>query len=256
MLNFLENCALDINYDLESDALLYGDQVKYNQRQKVSLRQLTPVLLNKSLTYPEFVYDEYNGVFLDGDLDFQQAKLSYDLFHIPPGLLGIEFIKTHIYYSAPTTEPDGISSIVEVLYGHLTIILQKNKPKCCSDPFPKIDEAYLVRLKQGERFVIPEGYYYNFLNTAESTVIFTRAYKKYNLANYDAIKKEHGLGYYCIRKNGREEIVQNPFYRDSPPIQEADCEFCLMKHQLNTKMALYDLIRKQLKILANEISTP
>lgn len=254
MLNLIDNCSLDIHYDLEADALLYGDQVRYDQRQKVSLRQLTPVLLNKSLTYPEFVYEEYNGVFLEGDKLDHPMKLSYDLFHLPPGLLGIEYVKTHIYISPCSSEPDSISSIVEVLYGQLTIVLQKNEAKIPCEPFPKIKEAYLVRLKQGERFVIPEAYYYNFVNTSDFPVIFSRAYRKYNMADYDAIRKERGLGYYCIRKNGREEIVQNPFYRNSPPIQEADCEFCLVNHNLNTKMSLYDLIRKQFKVLVNEMT--
>jgi oxalate decarboxylase/phosphoglucose isomerase-like protein (cupin superfamily) len=254
MLNLIDNCSLDIHYDLETDALLYGEEVKYDQRQKVTLRQLTPVLLNKSLTYPEYVYEEYNGVFLEKDKIEHPSKLSYDLFHLPPGLLGIEYVKTHIYISPTESEPDSISSIVEVLYGQLTIILQKNLDKIFGEPFPKIKEAYLIRLKQGERFVIPEGFYYNFVNTSDLPVIFSRAYRKYNIADYERIKKERGLGYYCIRKNGREEIVQNPFFRNSPPIQEADCEFCLVNHTLDTKMSLYDLIKKQLKILVNEIT--
>jgi|PlaIllAssembly_1097288.scaffolds.fasta_scaffold147540_2 oxalate decarboxylase/phosphoglucose isomerase-like protein (cupin superfamily) len=255
MLNLLDHSSLDINYDLETDALLYGEQVRYGQKQKITLRQLSPVLLNKSLTYPEFVYEEYNGVFLDGEAESARPAHAYDIFHLPPGLLGIEYIKTHVYYSMQE-DSDGISSIVEVLYGQLSIILQKNQPKSCSCPFPKIDEAYLVRLRQGERFVIPNGYYYNFVNTSDNPVIFSRAYRNYSLADYEAIKREKGLGYYCIRKNGREEIVQNPFYRNSPQIQETDCEFCLVKHNLNTKMSLYDLIRKQLKVLVKEITSP
>lgn len=255
MLNLLDHCSLDINYDLETDALLYGEQVKYDQKQKITLRQLTPVLLNKSLTYPEYVYEEYNGVFLEGEKDEAKTTLSYDVFHIPPGLLGIEYIKTHIYYSNPENENDQISSLVEVLYGQLSIIVQKNNPRngC---PFPSIKEAYLIRLKQGERYILPHGYFYDFVNTSDNPVIFSRAYKKYSLADYENIKKERGLGYYCIRKNGREEIVLNPFYRNSPCIEEVDSEFCLVKHELNTKMSLYDLIRKQLKLLVKEITNP
>jgi oxalate decarboxylase/phosphoglucose isomerase-like protein (cupin superfamily) len=255
MLNLLDNCSLDIHYDLDEDALLYGEQVRYDLKQNISLKQLTPVLLNKSLTYPEFVYEEYNGVCLEGDQIEAKSRLSYDLFHLPPGLLGIEYIKTHIYISPENSEPDEISSIVEVLFGHLSIVLQKNKAKDPCYPFPRIKEAYLIRLNQGERFVIPQGYYYNFVNTTEQPVIFSRAYRKYNIADYNAIKKEKGLGYYCIRKNGREEIVLNPFYRNSPPIHEADCEFCLVNHNLNTKMSLYDLIRKQIKLLVKEITS-
>jgi len=255
MLNFLDLCSLDIHYDLESNAILCGEHVKYLQFQKIQLKNLTPTLLNKALTYPEEVYEEYNGIFHEGDQILAEGKLSYDLIHIPVGLLGIEYIKTHIYYSPSGSEADQISSIVEVQYGTLTIILQKNYPMAELDFGARVEQAYMAHINQGEKFIIPEGFYYTFVNTGESTVIFTRAYKKYNLADYNLIKKERGLAYYCIRKNGRQEIVLNPFYRNSPAIKVIGCQQCLIQTNLDTKCSLYNLIKSQLKMLVTEIAT-
>ena len=255
MLNFLDLCSLDIHYDLESNAILCGEHVKYLQFQKIRLRNLTPTLLNKALTYPEDVYEEYNGIFHDGDELLAEGKLSYDLIHMPAGLLGIEYIKTHIYFSPQGSEPDKISSIIEVQYGTLTIIMQKNYPCAELDFGARVEQAFLAQIKQGEKFIIPEGYYYTFINTGEITVIFTRAYKKYNQADYNLIKRERGLAYYCIRKNGRQEIVLNPFYRNSPAIKAIDCQQNLVQYNLDTKCSLYNLIKNQLKMLVTEIAS-
>ena len=128
MLDLLDLCSLDVHYDAESNALLYGENIRCASFQKVCLKNLTPTLLNKSLIYPELVYDEYFGVFDIADADSCDGRISYDLVNIPAGLLGIEYIKTHIYYSENGCEANKASSIVEVLYGSLNIIIQKNYP--------------------------------------------------------------------------------------------------------------------------------
>ncbi len=255
MLNFLDLCSLDIHYDLESNAILVGEHIKYNQFQKIRLRNLSPVLLNKSLTYPEDVYEEYNGVFDDKDSMAAQGMMSYDLINLPAGLLGIEYIKTHVYFDLNTSEDKKISSIVEVLYGSLTVLLQKNKPQNTFEICNRVDEAYLAHINQGEKFVIPNGFYYTFINSSESPVIFSRAYSNYSIADYQALKKERGLAYYCIRKNGRQEIVLNPLYRNTPPIKEVDCECSLMGCQVDVKRSLYEQVRNQINMLVSEISS-
>lgn len=254
MLNFLDLCSLDIHYDLESNAILYGEHIKYTQFQKVGLKNLAPVLLNKSLTYPVEVYEEYIGVFHESDQAEAQVGLSYDLINLPAGLLGIEFIKTHVYYAPEKTDSDNISSIVEVLHGSLTILVQRNMCKDQYDCYSRVNDGYLVKLNKGEKFVIPDGYYYTFINTSEDPVVFSRAYRKNCVADYNQLKKERGLAYYCIRKNGREEIVMNPLYRGTPQIKVVNCEHCLIDHSLDTKRSLYDQIRNQIQILVKEIN--
>lgn len=255
MLNFLDLCSLDIHYDLESNALLCGDSIKYNQFQKVRLKNLAPVLLNKSLSYPEDVYEEYIGVFQDGDQALSSKGLSYDIINLPAGLLGIEFVKTHVFYSPENTEPDQVSSSVEVMHGTLTILLQRN---ALMDPCEfgcRVEKAYLVNLKRGERYSVPEGYYYTFINTSEEPVIFSRAYRSYRVADYAKLRKERGLAYYCIRKNGRQEIVLNPLYRNSPVLEEVGCNCQLVKDQFNSKCSLYQQIKGQINVLMTEINS-
>jgi len=254
MLNFLDLCSLDIHYDLESNSILVGEHIKYNQFQKIRLRNLAPVLLNKSLTYPEDVYEEYNGIFDDKDIMTSQGMMSYDIINLPSGLLGIEYIKTHVYFDSDFGLEKKISSIVEVLYGNLTVLLQKNKTQ---DPFEfsnRVDEAYLAHINQGERFVIPNGYFYTFINASENPVVFSRAYSNYAVADYQVLKRERGLAYYCIRKNGRQEIVLNPLYRNTPPIKDVTCECNLGGCVVDVKRSLYQQVKNQFQLLVSEIS--
>ncbi len=254
MLNFLDLCSLDIHYDLESNALLCGESIKYNQFQKVRLKNLSPILLNKALTYPEDVYEEYIGVFKEDDASINETGLSYDLINLPAGLLGIEYVKTHVFFTPENTVANNISSIVEVLHGDMKILLQRNSIKGACDFGNRVEEAYLVNLHKGNKFSIPEGFYYTFINTGESPVIFSRAYKDYCVANYEQLRKDKGLAYYCIRKNGRQEIVLNPLYRNSPQLQEVDCQCRLTNHVLDTKSSLYQQIKGQINVLMSEIN--
>lgn len=255
MLNFLDLCSLDIHYDLESNALLCGESIKYNQFQKVRLKNLSPILLNKALTYPEDVYEEYIGVFEECDKEQACNNLSYDLINLPAGLLGIEYVKTHIFFTTKGSAINKVSSFVEVLHGDLKILLQKNAPADPCEFGNRVDEAFLVQLQKGDRFSIPEGFYYTFINTGDSSAIFSRAYKNYCIADYTQLRRDRGLAYYCIRKNGRQEIVYNPLYRDSPSLHEVDASYQLTDPILNKKSSLYEQIKGQIDILMSEINS-
>ena len=117
MLDLLDFSSLDIHFDLESNTLLYGENIKCNSCQKVTLKNLSPILLNKSLIYPEQVYEEYKGIYYQQDKNLLNGCISYDLISLPSGLLGIEYIKTHIYFSPIDYGDDKVSCIVEVLFG-------------------------------------------------------------------------------------------------------------------------------------------
>lgn len=246
MLSFLEEYALDIQYDLESNKLLYGKNLKYEYLQKVDLNAINPTLLNRSLTYPESVYEEYIGVSKISDSCFTNSDISYDIINLPPGLLGIEFIKTHIFYSEAGSQKDKISSTIEVLLGEVLILMQKNREydgvmsKCM------VSNAYIVKVKKGEKCSIPEGFFYTFINTTPEAAIFSRAYREYKLADYNEIRKTKGLAYFCIRKNGKLEIVLNPQYKQSPKLKYIDCKNKLVCKNIDEHKTLYQYVVEKL----------
>ena len=254
MLDLLDFSSLDIHYDSTSNAILYGENIKCNCCQKVTLKNLSPILLNKSLTYPEEVYEEYQGVHSMQDQELINGCVSYDLLSLPSGLLGIEFIKTHVYFSPIFSQEDKVSCVIEVLHGDLSIIMQKNSPKGELDFYTHVESGYLVKLKAGDRFIIPEGFLYTFINASESNVLFSRVYKKYCMIDYSILKKEKGLAYYCIRKNGRQEIVLNPFYKNTPAIVELTAENQLVNSDTIYNRPLYESLKQEIDFFLTKLA--
>jgi len=254
MVSLLDTCSLDISFDVENNKIVYGDNVQPSATSKVSLRQLIPTLLNKSLSYPQEVYEEHNRVRSNNDQEtFSKTEISFDVICLPAGLLGVEYIKTHIYFT-PDRSPDSqaltkFSTIIEVQYGILTVIMQKNHPKNEFDFETQVGEGLLVKVRKGQKFVIPQGYFYTFVNTEDMPVLFVRIYKKNAILDYSLLRRERGLAYYCIRKNARQEIVLNPLYRNSPHIREIAPEVFWKDFEMDWKIALYELLKQRMLLL-------
>lgn len=253
MVSLLDTCSLNISFDVENNKIIYGEGVKATATNRVSLRQLIPTLLNKSLNYPEEVYEEHNRVHSECDAALEKSEISYDVLCLPAGLLGVEYIKTHIYYTPDKNSLEcavtKFSTIVEVQYGILTVIMQKNQPKDEFDWETKVSEGLLVKVHKGEKFVVPQGYFYTFINTEEMPVLFVRIYKKNSLLDYALLRRERGLAYYCIRKNARQEIVLNPLYRNSPQIREISADSFWKNFEMDWKIALYELFKQKMLML-------
>jgi oxalate decarboxylase/phosphoglucose isomerase-like protein (cupin superfamily) len=237
MPTMLHNCSLDIDFDTKNKTIKYGNGVQFANKNKVELQQLSPVLLNRYITYPKTIYEEHIKVCEESDMIFYNNNISHDIFCIPSGLLGIEYIKTHIYYS--DYNHNTISSVIEVYRGSITVIMQKSSLSINYSHNNIVEEIHIVTLEIGDKLVIPSGYYYTFINTGERTAIFSRVYKNNQVADYTLLKKERGLAYYCIRKNAKCEVVKNPSYRNTPSILSNKENFNLNKYNLDQDLSLY-----------------
>ena len=251
MVTLLNNCNLAISLDTKNNTLVMSEDVVTEQPQTISLLSLLPTLLNKSLSYPEKVYSQYNAVYHHDDDFLAQFDVGFDIIYLPAGLLGIEYIKSHIYYTPNSTTPGSYTTIIEVLYGKLTVILQKNKTPEDEFEFDTyVEEGFIMKIKQGEKCAIPKGYFFTFINTGENPVIFVKINKERNHADYNLLKREGGLAYYCIRKNAREEIVLNPKYKEAPDIKKIKANFFSENLSLNWSYPLYEILRTEKQILA------
>lgn len=211
--------SLPLKFDPAKNVFVYPDHIKCRKSETVRLINLIPTLLNKSLRYPENVYHENIDLFCSNDAEvFDSEQIHHELIVLPSGLLGIEYIKSHVYYSP--FEKGKSSSMVECIYGILTIIIQKNKPKDALDFDTSVEEGMIVKLRKGEKIKIPSGYYYTFVNSRNTPVIFSRIYKNKSVADYTMLGREQGLAYFAIRKNARAEIVYNPKYREVKKLEK------------------------------------
>jgi len=210
MIDLSEVSGLPLKFDEEHCQILTTPEVKFESERVVVLSEIIPILLNKSLRYPERVYKQYHNL-TNGKPS--NPSVSYDILVMPIGLLGIEFMKTHIFYS--DHQEGYYDSMIEVLSGNLTILIQKNREKEDSLQFETyVDEVEIFTLRKGERLSIPTGYLYTFFNTGITPVVFAKiASINHEGADYRIFKKEKGLAYYLISKNAKVEVVANPRYK-------------------------------------------
>ena len=180
----------------------------------VSLSDLFPILLNKNIQYPQKVYRKYTNVAADY---FNPRQTKFDLYLIPYGLLGIEFIKSHIYYTPDNNK--SISALVQCYHGNLVILMQKHNYSIKTDHLDyfvptSLEDVKFVECKPGESITIPSGYYYTFINTGTEPVVFSKlSYKDSIQVDYKNFKKEKGMALFIISKNAKVEKVSNPKYK-------------------------------------------
>ncbi len=205
--------GIPIGLDDDSSEVVYDvEDVVCGSTKRVSLREITPALLNKALRYPEQVYKQHCNMVMREDAERWPQKFNYEIIYLPAGLLGIEYIKTHIFYT--DCDQNKAAAVIQVIMGVLTVILQKNKLKRdIYDIELAVDEARIMEVKAGQKVTIPSGYYYTFVNTYETPVVFARVVAEDQLLDYDTLQRVNGLAYYLIAKNARQELVTNPRYR-------------------------------------------
>lgn len=211
MIDLSDICGLPITFDKEAASISYDKCVSCANLDRVPLASIIPTLLNKYLKYPEVVYSHHKNIVHIDDLDGLNG-FTYDILIVPYGLLGIEYIRTHVYYSE--RKEGKYDCIVEVLSGSLTVVMQRNAESEDEYDFEKkVESMRIVELKKGERIAIPTGYYYTFANTSTEPIVFSRvAGSSKQPIDYNTLQKERGLAYYVISKNARTEVVPNPKY--------------------------------------------
>lgn len=242
MIDLSDISSLPVRYDPQLDTFVFDENIKCNSCTKIVLDRLVPALLNKTLKYPETVYSESENIYLNDDAGiFAANPVKYELVVLPPGLLGIEFIKSHVYYH--DEEKSKKSCVVECIHGILTVIIQKNQAKDEFDFETSIEEGILITLRPGEKVSIPSGHFYTFINSRSKPAIFSRIFRSKGVVDYSLIQREKGLGYFAIRKNARTEIVYNPKYREVPKLKKctSNCEDFKVEY---SKECLYDSVKK------------
>lgn len=217
MIDLNDVCGLPIQFDNDNSTFVLSQDLDCEGEYKVRLSEIVPVLLNKYLKYPEIVYTHRKNITIRG-VDYE--GVSYDLIHIPFGLLGIEYMKTHVYYSDEI--PGKYDCIVEVLQGELTAIMQKNQDKEDEWQFDTgVEDLSIIVLRKGHKLAIPTGYFYTFVNTGSVPLIISKvsATNKKSTIDYNILKREKGLACYIISKNAKIETVANPKYKVSTKLK-------------------------------------
>lgn len=214
MINLQDFFSFPSLFDKKDNSLIFPSNVDYSSSNTITLDDIKPILLNRTLRYPREIYTEYRNVSFNSDSEkYCKCNLNFDVIVIPTGLLGIEYNKTHIYRGG---ENEGkLCALVEVVYGSALIMLQRTKAKERFQIGTEVDEVVIIRVSQGAKVPIYSGYMYEFINSKSKPLIIAKTYISRKI-DYTQIKREQGLAYYIIRKNARQEVVKNPRYKEVP----------------------------------------
>ncbi|MCS7317795.1 MAG: hypothetical protein NZZ41_05760 [Candidatus Dojkabacteria bacterium] len=212
-------------FNTNKSSLEFQNDFKFFDCDVVKISDIRNILLSKSVVYPDIVYYRYKQI-TSPMLSKSPRNFQYDIFVLPNGNVGIEFVKTHIYFSGSNEDQNKIDSIVQVFTGQVILILQKYHNVDVSSieylMLPtKIECCYLIKLNAGDRFFIPPGYFYSFTNIHYHPAVFgfvTVANKTH--VNYDVmLHKEKGLALFLIQRGSKVEIVRNSQYKLEPKVK-------------------------------------
>ncbi|MBN2016368.1 hypothetical protein JW766_06095 [Candidatus Dojkabacteria bacterium] len=238
MINLQDTSGLPLLLNTQDNTLQPAGEIDFNSLERVKLDNIRPVLLNKTLRYPLDVYSEYYDICLKKHTKlFEKHKLHYNVILLPPGLLGIEYNKTHIF--APDKDQNDITAIVDILQGRGMILIQKVKEKGELDFDTEVSLATQFKVKKGDRVPIPQKYMYTFINSSGSTLVIGRLFEDDGKIDYRSMRRERGMSYYFIRKNARQEIVRNPHYKEVPTLKRKKADYYSRKYRLTSSKPIY-----------------
>lgn len=253
MLDLSEVAGFLLKLDLSKNKLLFeiDNSSGFEADHIVGLDDLLPILLNKNIQYPKKIYRKYANL---SAKPFEVHDTYFDLYLIPYGLLGIEFIKSHIYYSE--YRKDKFDALVQCYSGDLVVIMQKNleQEDSFSSVATNLEDIKIINLKPGEFIFVPSGYFYTFVNKGVDPVVFSR-YSASRSApiDYTSLKKEKGMAYFIISKNAKVEKVANPKYKISSSDVEFDWASLLSEQKASSTLAPLEFTTSDFLNLLNDI---
>ncbi|WKZ31058.1 MAG: glucose-6-phosphate isomerase family protein [Candidatus Dojkabacteria bacterium] len=210
------------------DYQLTTQDMQFEEVGKVEIDQIRPQLLNEELTSPEVFYYKYMG--LDHDNIFKTKGLKVNIYVIPANFAGIEFVKTRA--TRLPTHP----KIMEVIYGTGSVIMQK---------FHQDDSDIIYsKIKREQKFIVPPGYDVTLVNTRNTAMIVVEAYSSVT-KHVSQLDSMQGMAYYVIRKNAKQEVVQNPRYRDITKVRKIRWDEVVVKNNITLKTPIVKQILRK-----------
>jgi len=166
--------------------------------------EMLDVLKEQNTEPNRTVYDVYRGVDINNGL-------RRDITVLYPEYLGKELPKTYGHYHKNKETEE-----IEVLSGKGYWLLQKYE----TDP-AVIEEAILVELAEGQKFVYPPGFGHIMVNAQKDKPLIVSNWSDPETENdYSAYQQLHGACYYLV-ENGKGGVAfeKNKNYRQVPELK-------------------------------------
>ncbi|MFH1547002.1 MAG: glucose-6-phosphate isomerase family protein [bacterium] len=232
VLDLKKNSGLSLSFNGE-ELMLQESGLSMNSKEVITIDDIRPQLLNPELTCPEVFYFHFRGI--DRKSLLKKKKLKFDILIIPSNLAGIEYVKTRTYTIG------NYPILLDVVNGFLTILVMNN----LLSPDPEsVVESSVVKLKKGDKYVIPPNSSFVLANTRQPLCVVTMVYCDKLRFNY-CCDDSRGASNYLIRKNARQEIVQNPSFRFVKKIRMPRPENIYKEFNLTAKTPIFKQILRK-----------
>ncbi len=158
--------------------------------------------LNPVTVFPKIIYKTFWLAPQPQKLMFGKIGIRVKFVALYQHIVGVEYPKTKTIISRDAPR------IVEPVQGDLHIILHDPYNLYSSPVGPLI-----VKVKEGEKFVIPPNWAYTLVNTNNSPVFLVEVHSIKQRPNA-LLKGTKGSPFYLIQRNNNLEVVKNPNYKN------------------------------------------
>ncbi|MEA3378116.1 MAG: glucose-6-phosphate isomerase family protein [Nanoarchaeota archaeon] len=201
--------------------LIYTDKLisKKIKVPKPKIRKLKDIknILYKPITDKANLYYMYRNITNQKRL-FKKHNLRYDITIMPPRIIGKEYVKTkgHFHPKIPNsnlTYPE----IYEILNGKACLLLQKKENE-------KITEVKVIKVKKGDRIIIPPNFGHITINASNKTLIMANIVSSKFKSEYKDIMKKKGGAYFGLASKKGIKFVKNKNYKNLPKLKKQKIE--------------------------------
>jgi glucose-6-phosphate isomerase len=202
--------GLDIRLDPERLALEFGPGIGYPPAEIRRLAQTRLMLKDGVADGPDHLYTIYMDIYRHEDRELlHDQRLLYGAVVYNHGTMGRERLRSqgHVHSEKPGV---GLrySELYEFWTGHGYVFLQKEST-------PVVTRAYLVRVKAGDRLVVPFGWAHLVVTEGDDVLSFGAWCARDNRLEYGQLRALRGPCWYFLADGALEA---NPRYTQAPPV--------------------------------------
>ena len=217
ILNLTDKCGLPILVNARNGEFELGDGLNKTSFRTRMINDLGAVWANPVMENDKLAYRYTAGLwFQEDEKMWRELNIVYGIVFFMPHSHGGEYIKSSGQYHpimAPNTS--ATPEIYTVLHGTGHFMLQKASP-----PYNKITDAVLVKVNEGESFVVPPDYGHLQINPKNEPLIFSYVVMDGMSGVYDPYKERQGAMYYEMdTEDESKRYVYNQNYPDRVPLR-------------------------------------
>jgi glucose-6-phosphate isomerase, archaeal len=214
MIDLTPVAGLDLRLDPDYLTLEFGPEVAHPAPEIRTLDQVRPMIEGKDSPGPDHLYTIYMDIHQGEDRQaLHDQGLLYGSVIYNHGTIGRERLRSqsHVHSAKPGT---GLrySEVYEFWTGHGYVFLQKESA-------PIVTRAYLVRVKAGDKLIIPFGWAHLVVTDGEDVLSFGAWCARANRLEYAPLQALNGPCYYFLDDGTLEA---NPHYSNIPDVIRAE----------------------------------